>query len=465
MCVRVRERERERDARQSFPNSSNHNETDGSARRTMLLATTAIGSALCIAVLAFYESHQYWGNALLMIFSNLAFGSAVIFYNAYLPLLVAASEDVVDLLEDESSTAEEISVKIDETTSQISSYGPAFGYIGQGIMLMVNLVIFAMMSDATLATQVCEERSDASAIRLPGSEMLSCALFCPPLSGHSSNSGSLTLLSPTNPTPQINCAISGTWTLLFGVLSWSRLKDRPGPDLPDGEGYFSQGVKDVSQTIMHLKADLPNLGKFLTAYFIYSDGTSTMTSAASQFAGYELNMNMTQILLGLLEISFLAPLGCLFWLYVQNSCAIKPKTIINILLVIFLGMTVYGYIALREQVEFYILCAVYAFVAGAEQAFTRGLYSEMIPKGHESEFFSFYEVTDKGTAWLGPLVVGIVNDQTGSMRNAIMAIGAFFAIGLILLQRVDVDAAIAEKHDFEEHHQVTAKERLSLAAR
>ena len=90
--------------------------------------------------------------------------------------------------------------------------------------------------------------------------------------------------------------------------------------------------------------------------------------------------------------------------------------------------------------------------------------NQQIPKGHESEFFSFYEVTDKGTAWLGPLVVGIVNDQTGSMRNAIMSMAAFFVIGLVLLARVDVDSAVTEKHDFEEQHQVTAKERLSLLA-
>ena len=296
----------------------------GSARRTMLLITTAIGSALCMGVMAFYHHSLYWGNALMMIFSNLSFGAAVIFYNAYLPLLVGASEDIVDLLEDESSTPEEISSKIDETTARISSYGPAFGYVGQGIMLMVNLVIFAMMSDTTFATQ-------------------------------------------------LNCAISGAWTLLFGILSWSRLKDRPGPALPKGEGYFSQGLKDVSQTMRHLQADLPNLGKFLTAYFIYSDGTSTLSGAASQFAAYELDMGMTQVLLGLLEVSFLAPLGCFFWLWVQNSCGVKPKTIIYILLLIFLGMCIYAFFAMTAQIEFYVLCAVYAFVAGAEQAFTRGL--------------------------------------------------------------------------------------------
>ena len=171
----------------------------------------------------------------MMIFSNLCFGAAVIFYNAYLPLLVQSSEEVVDLLEDDTATQEEISMKIDEITAKISSHGPAFGYVGQGIMLMVNLVIFAVMEDTTFATQ-------------------------------------------------LNCAISGSWTLVFGLLSWSRLQDRPGPALPKGENYFSQGIKDVSKTIVHLKTSLPNLAKFLTAYFIYSDGTSTLSGAASQFA-------------------------------------------------------------------------------------------------------------------------------------------------------------------------------------
>jgi UMF1 family MFS transporter len=68
----------------------------------------------------------------------------------------------------------------------------------------------------------------------------------------------------------------------------------------------------------------------------------------------------------------------------------------------------------------------------------------MIPRGQESEYFSLYEVSERGTSWLGPLVFGLALQQTGSYRIAILSLAIFFAVGLLILLRVNTQQAIRE---------------------
>ena len=70
----------------------------------------------------------------------------------------------------------------------------------------------------------------------------------------------------------------------------------------------------------------------------------------------------------------------------------------------------------------------------------------MIPEGKEVEYFSLYEISDKGTSWLGPLVFGLALQMTGSYRLAALSLTIFFVIGFALLSRVNVEAAAAEAH-------------------
>lgn len=75
---------------------------------------------------------------------------------------------------------------------------------------------------------------------------------------------------------------------------------------------------------------------------------------------------------------------------------------------------------------------------------SRSLFSQMIPQGQETEYFSLYEISERGTSWLGPLFFGLAIQFTGSYRVAVLAVGIFFIAGLILLPLVDVRRAILE---------------------
>ena len=88
--------------------------------------------------------------------------------------------------------------------------------------------------------------------------------------------------------------------------------------------------------------------------------------------------------------------------------------------------------------------AVIGIVMGGSQALSRSLFSRMIPEGREASFFGLYEVSERGTSWLGPLIFGIVVAMTNSYRQALLSLIGLFVIGTIILYLTDTDRAIHE---------------------
>ncbi len=98
------------------------------------------------------------------------------------------------------------------------------------------------------------------------------------------------------------------------------------------------------------------------------------------------------------------------------------------------------------------MAAVIGLVLGGSQALSRALFSLMIPKGQEAEYFSLYEISERGTSWIGPLLFGLALQFTGSYRIALLSLVVFFIAGLFLLLKVDVKkafAAVRPQHDEE----------------
>jgi UMF1 family MFS transporter len=98
----------------------------------------------------------------------------------------------------------------------------------------------------------------------------------------------------------------------------------------------------------------------------------------------------------------------------------------------------------RATTQFFALAALIGFVLGGSQALSRSLYSQMIPRGEEAEYFSLYEISERGTSWLGAVTFATVNQLTGSYRAAILSLVAFFVVGFSLLAAVNVRRAIVE---------------------
>ena len=108
------------------------------------------------------------------------------------------------------------------------------------------------------------------------------------------------------------------------------------------------------------------------------------------------------------------------------------KRAIIISLVIWSFVVIYAYFGMKGSsrvLEFTLLGVVIAIVLGGSQAISRSLFAEMIPMGREAEFYSFYEISDRGTSWIGPLVFGLVNQLAGNLRPAILSLSILLCGG------------------------------------
>jgi UMF1 family MFS transporter len=241
---------------------------------------------------------------------------------------------------------------------------------------------------------------------------------------------------------RISLASAGVWWAIFTIIPLTALKTRqPTRTLPPGQHLWTIGFTQLRHTLGTL-SKYPHTLLFLAAYLLYNDGVQTVIALAAQFGAEELGMETGQLVQLILMVQFIAFFGALGFGYLARW--IGSKRAIMISLVIWLGVTVYTYLLLRTPNQFFILGGVIAIVLGGSQALSRSLYSLMIPRGQESEYFSLYEVSEGGTSWIGTLIFGLMLQFTGSYRLAIFSIAIFFAIGLVLLARVNVRRAIVE---------------------
>jgi len=124
---------------------------------------------------------------------------------------------------------------------------------------------------------------------------------------------------------------------------------------------------------------------------------------------------------------------------------IGSKRAIVLGLVVWMLVVAVGYfLPVGKKLPFLALAVAIGVVLGGTQALSRSLYSQLIPRGREAEYFSLYQACERGTSWLGTLVFGLVHQWTDSYRPAIFALVAFFAIGLALLVPLDARRAVRE---------------------
>lgn len=348
-------------------------------RKKMMQLFALIGSISTIAMF-FVVGGTWWLGGLLFIIANLAFGAAIVFYNAYLPDI--ASEEERD---------------------RVSSYGWAMGYLGGGILLALNLAFFIFSEDLGV---------------------------------------------PSDLAVRINLASAGIWWMGFAMITWARLKPRHAARaLPQGETYVSIGFKQLGKTFREIK-HFPETLKYLLAYFLYNDGIQTVIAVSSTFAAAPLvrgglELPQDTLIALILMIQFVAFGGALFWGKLAKWIGAKQSIVVS--LIIWAGVVIYAYSGLKGEsrvTEFFILGIFIALVLGGSQAISRSLFAQMIPKGREAEFYSFYEVSERGTSWTGPLIFGLANQIFGSLRYGILALIFYFIAGLIVLPFVNVKKAM-----------------------
>lgn len=236
---------------------------------------------------------------------------------------------------------------------------------------------------------------------------------------------------------RINLASAGVWWAAFTLIPLATLKDRePLQRLP-----VSAGIRNLIKTLRGLRG-YPQTLKFLLAYLIYNDAIQTVITMAAPFASEELHVPIATLSLLILMVQFVAFGGALLFGWIARWTGAKRAVMAS--LVIWSAVLIAIYALVHTTPQLFAVGAVIAIVLGGSQALSRSLYSQMIPKGKEAEYFSLYEISDKGTSWLGPLVFGLALQTTKSYRVAILSLIVFFVAGLLVLARVNVRRAAAE---------------------
>ncbi|NUK93856.1 MFS transporter [Streptomyces lunaelactis] len=276
----------------------------------------------------------------------------------------------------------------------VSSRGWAFGYTSGALMLVLNLVVYSGHDSFGL--------SESEAVR-------------------------------------ICLASAGLWWGAFTLVTLRRLRDRAVA--PSGDGAVGSGWRQLMATLRDMRRH-PLTLSFLLAYLIYNDGVQTVISQASIYGSQELGLDQTTLITSVLLVQVLAVAGALGMGRLARTHGAK-RTILASLAVWTLILAAGYFLPAGEPLWFFALAGAIGLVLGGSQALSRSLFSHLVPRGKEAEYFSAYEMSDRGLSWLGPLVFGLAYQLTGSYRDAIISLVVFFVLGFVLLARVPVRRAVA----------------------
>jgi MFS transporter, UMF1 family len=337
-------------------------------RKKQYLAVTAYAGAAAATAMFWLQGSAYlWGGAL-FIFANVSFGASVVVYNSFLPEIAPP-----------------------EQRDTVSSRGWGIGYIGGGVLLALNLLLFLNAKRFGI--------TEGMAVR-------------------------------------ISLSSAGVWWAVFTIPTLLTLRNRGAAHaLPAGR----RAVGAVLGQLRHTLADIrryPQSMMFLIAYLLYNDAIQAVLALASQFGNDELKIPVSSLTMAILMVQFVGFFGAIGFEWV--AAAVGAKRAIMVTLVLWTGTLIYLFAWVYTQRDFFIAAAMVAIVMGGSQALSRSLFAQLIPKGKEAEYFSIYEVSDKGTSWISPLVFGLALQMTHSYRQAILSLIIFFVAGLVVLARVDV---------------------------
>ncbi len=326
------------------------------------------------------------GFLALFLVSQIGFTAANTFYDGFLPEI--ASDDTID---------------------RVSAKGFAYGYAGGGVFLIIALLVIVLSGD-----------------------------------------DGITGLSETTAT-RLAIALAGLWWLGFSVPAIRRLPaSGTGRPLPPGQAgrsrvavYAGIGFRRTWDTTKKLRR-FPQLLWFVIAYIVYMDGVQTVINISGAFAADTLDLSTPTIVAGFLIVQFVAFGGALAFGRLAERIGTKPGILVG--LVMWSGVVgIASFLPTGEVAPFLAATVLVGLVLGGVSALSRSLYGTMIPEEASAEFFGFFTVFSKFSAIWGPLLFGIISGITGSGRSAISAVIVFFVVGGVLLTKVDVDTARADR--------------------
>lgn len=338
----------------------------------MTLGVAAVGAMF------FIHQGDWRLAALLFALANIGANGSFVFYDALLPHV--ARHDEVD---------------------RVSTAGYALGYVGGGVLLLLNLAW----------------------IMKPG------------WFGLPSGPG----LTPSQATLPARLAFLSVavWWLVFSVPLFLKVRE----PAVEADVRLVRGGNPVSVAFARLAETFRELRRFrqgflmLLAFLIYNDGIGTIMRMATLY-GRELGIDQSAMIASLVIVQFVG-IPCAF-AFGALAGRIGAKTSIGLGLGVYVGISVLGYF-MKTSTHFFLLAVLVGLVQGGTQALSRSLFAGMIPRDRSGEFFGFFAVVEKFAGIFGPALFGLSNWLTGDTRNSILTVIPFFVVGGVLLCLVDVE--------------------------
>lgn len=329
-----------------------------------LMLFTALGSLCC--ALFFFVPGQSWFFALaIYALAWLGYSGANLFYDA---LIVNVSDD--------------------EQMNWVSCFGYSLGYLGGGLLIIINALMVTQPQLFGLADSVAAVKWSFLSV--------------------------------------------GVWWFLFSLPTALWVPESVAQKRTNLN--WKSGFYEVINTLRKITGHR-NLLIFLIAYFFYIDGVHTIYKMAVDFA-LAIHLDSDDLIKAIIIVQFVGFPATFFfsalarWTGTQNGILIG---IVIYAMVCFLGSMI------STATHFYLLAVVLGLVQGGVQALSRSLYAQLIPKDQSTEFFGFYNMFGKFSAVLGPFLVGITSLLTESSRASLWAILLLFVIGGSLLYRVSLE--------------------------
>ncbi len=293
-----------------------------------------------------------------------------------------------------------VDLTTEDKRDKISSYGYASGYLGGLVMLFVNLAMINFAPSFGI--------DKGTAVR-------------------------------------VSMLVASIWWGVFAAVTFMLVKTRHPEQDAKGKSLVTVGFVELWRTLREL-AGLKYTLLFLAGYLLYNDGVQTVILNSSIFLSQELFISKglesdpTFLLMIFVIAQVCALIGALA--FERLSRVIGTKRTIILCLAIWSGIVIFAYGFLESVFQAQIMAAFIGLVLGPTQALSRSLFSQMIPKSRESAFFGLYEISEKGTSWIGNLVFAVVVGTTGSYRQAILALIVFFVAGMVILLITNTTKAI-----------------------
>jgi MFS transporter, UMF1 family len=332
------------------------------------------GSFFC-ALLFFMQGESWQLGAISIVLASVLGGCSLVSYYAIL-----------------------VDISTEDERDHVSSRGWAFGYLGGGTLLALNLVVYLGHETFGLG--------EGMAVRL---SLLSAAV----------------------------------WWAGFTIIPMVRLRNYAPRNLVAAEGtLFQRSFGQLYATLKEMRG-FPMTLTFLIAYLFYNDGIQTVIYAASTYGSKQLKFDQSVLIATILLIQFVAFGGALFF----GRLASRFGAYRSILWGVYAWMVIVVlalFLPEKNVVTFLAVAVAIGIVLGGTQALSRSFFSLLIPRGREGEYFGLYNACERGTSWFGTLLFGVVFQITGSYRPAIVALIIFFVLGAFFLLRLDPRRGIRE---------------------